>query len=139
MRTWQRQGLYVYFGRFGIASWFVFVQDKGNSTSYELRRNEKMKLANRNKTYGVYAGVYTGSPQNFNDVKNRVFTSNQSGNLPSDGLSFDAAPGIYWVLLNVSGPGSGGAPAGTLIAQTGGVRDSDTVVLTEDLRIVVEK
>jgi hypothetical protein len=93
-----------------------------------------MKLANRS-TIPVYAGVFSGNRPL--DVNKRVKVTNQSGNIPSAGEGLDLPPGVYWVMMNVSGAPNK-LPAGTLVGQTGGVRDTDTVVLTEDLRMVVE-
>jgi len=96
-----------------------------------------MKLANRSTLY-VYAGVFSGSLP-LTGAENRIKVTNQSGNLPPNGESFDAPAGIYWVMYNISSaPGAGQPPVGTLVGQTGGVRETDTVVLTEDFRIVVQ-
>jgi len=93
-----------------------------------------MKLANRSKL-SVYAGVFSGDlPLS---VEKRVLVTNNSGNLPSGGESVTLPPGVYWVMMNTSSvPGK--LPPGILVGQTGGARETDTVVLTEDLRMTVE-
>ena len=70
-------------------------------------------------------------------VEKRVLVTNNSGNIPAQGESFELPPGVYWVMMNTSSvPGK--LPPGILVGQTGGVRETDTVVLTEDSRIVVQ-
>jgi hypothetical protein len=93
-----------------------------------------MKLANRSKL-SVYAGVFSGDPPL--SVEKRIVVTNNSGNLPSGGESVAVPPGIYWVMMNTSAvPGK--LPPGILVGQTGGARDTNTAVLTQDLRITVE-
>jgi hypothetical protein len=88
----------------------------------------------------VYALVYSGDPPPLSGAK-PVYTSSPDGNVPKEGVMFDAPPGVYWVKMAISqqpNPPKLSGPAGTLVCQTGGVRDKDTVVLTEDFRFEVQ-
>jgi hypothetical protein len=90
-----------------------------------------------------YALVYTGDwglPPPVTGAK-PVYESQADGNIPPDGVNLDAPPGVYWVKMAVSqqpNPPKLSGPTGTLICQIGGVRDKDTVVLTEDFRFEVQ-
>ena len=98
-----------------------------------------MKICNKSKL-AVYALVFSGDPPPVSGA-NPIYKSSTDSNVPSDGVTFDASPGVYWVRMAVSqqpNPPKPSGPAGTLVCQTGGVRDKDTIVLTEDFRFEVQ-
>jgi len=98
-----------------------------------------MKLCNKSPL-AVYAFVFSGDQPPLSGA-NPVYKTPGDGNITPDAVIFDAPPGVYWVRMAISqqpNPPKLSGPAGTLVCQTGGVRDKDTVVLTEDFRFEVQ-
>lgn len=100
-----------------------------------------MKLVNQSGLF-IAGSVFSGKPPPTSAAQ-PVYKTNSSTNIQPDGITVEPplASGVYWVRFGIGALGNPGPPPipqGTLVAQTGGVRDTDTVVLTQDLRIAVE-
>jgi len=83
-----------------------------------------------NSEHVIRAGVHSALPLGPGNAVARIGDTGTGGK-----HSVDLKPGSYYFAISNSNIGP--LPAGTLIAQTGGVTESSTVTLTENDRIVV--
>ena len=83
-----------------------------------------------NSQHIIRGGVHSALPLNPGNTVARIGDTGTN-----EKKSVDLEPGEYYLAISTSNIGP--LPAGTLVAQTGGVTEASTVTLTDDDRITV--